>query len=371
VLCRNTYFGPVYDPRPERFHAVDVGDTFKGVTALKAPSSPRPLTCAHVNGYPYMITENCWDRPNPYRAEYPFLISVYASLTGVDGWNFFSGSQGLWDNDMGIWDIQTPVVLGQCPAAALAYRAGYIEEAPPAVTEYLSFKDAYKFKGTALYPDAGTDTMWQERLGRMDEASSSEKDINPLAFYVGRVERFLTNGPSKIETVNLSRYIDLKNERVLSLTGQVAWNFGKGIVAVNAPKVQGVCGFLKAAGPQKLANVLVQSGNEYVSIMVVALDDKPLSESKRILVQAATEDLPYGFETKEKDNGFVTITAKGGYPLNVREINATVAIANTNISKATVLDQNGYPTDRQAKAARSEKGLQITLPQDSLYVVVE
>jgi len=371
VLCRNTYFGPVYDPRPERFHAVDIGDTFIGYSALKPPSSPKPLTCAHMQGYPYMITENCWDQPNPYRAEYPFLIAAYASLTGVDGWNFFAGNQGLWDHDMGIWDIQTPVVMGQCPAAALAYRQGYIKEAPPAVTELLSLDNVYNFKGTAYYPAEGTDSMWQERLGHDNVASRAKAGADQLAFFVGPVERWFTNVPPRVESVKLDDYIDHKNKRVRSLTQEIIWDFGKGVVTINAPLVQGACGFLNDAGPQKLSCLRVHSKNEYASIMAVALDGKPLAASQRILVQAATQDLPYGFETKQKDNGYVTITAKGGYPLNVREIDAMVALLNTNLSRATVLDPNGYPTTRQAASTRSDKGLQITLPKDALYVLVE
>lgn len=371
VLCRNTYYGPAYNPKPVRFHAVDLGDTFLGYSALKPPSSPKPLTCAHMQGYPYMITENCWEQPNPYRAEWPFLIAAYASLTGVDGWNFFSGSQGLWESEMGVWDVQTPVILGQSPAAALAYRMGYIEEAPPAVTEHLSFNDLYNFKGTALYPAEGTDMMWQERLGHANVASSSGAGVNPLAFYVGRVERWMTNGPSSIESVKLDDYIDLTNKVVRSLTRQVTWNYGKGVVTIDAPLVQGVCGFLKDAGAEKLSCLRVQSGNSYASIMAVPLDGKPLAESKRILVQAATEDLPYGFETKKKEDGYAEITAKGGYPLNVRDIDATIALLNTNVTRATVLDQNGYPTKRLAKSTRTDKGLRVTMPADSLYVLVE
>jgi hypothetical protein len=36
-----------------------------------------------------MVTENSWTRPNRYRAEWPVLIASYASLQGIDGWNFF------------------------------------------------------------------------------------------------------------------------------------------------------------------------------------------------------------------------------------------------------------------------------------------
>jgi len=37
VVCRNVYYGVSYDPRPERFYAVDVGDTYRHRSALKPP----------------------------------------------------------------------------------------------------------------------------------------------------------------------------------------------------------------------------------------------------------------------------------------------------------------------------------------------
>ena len=371
ALCRNTYYGVAFKPKPERFYAIDIGNTFVGRSTLQAPSFPKPLTCAHVHSHPYMVTENCWTRPNRYRAEWPFLVAAYASLTGVDGWTFFAGKPTTWVTDMGVWDVQTPVVMGQFPAAALAYRAGYIKEAQPAVTEHLAFSDLYALKGTALYPGAGTDAMWQERLGRVNEASRGGDRVDSLAFFVGRVERWLGDRPGRIETVSLSDFIDRKAKRVRSLTGQIEWDFGNGVVVVDAPRVQGACGFLRGGGVRELSCLRIRCNNEYASVMVIALDGKPLAESGRILIQAATEDLPFGFKTEAKGNGHSRITAKGGYPLNVVKIDASVTIANSRASRATVLDFNGYSGDRKASCRRTPKGLEVTLPADSLYTIVE
>jgi hypothetical protein len=46
----------------------------------------------------------------------------------------------------------------------------------------------------------------------------------------------------------LNTFIDRKNQTVRSVTGELMLDYGKGISVLNAPKAQGVTGFLKAAG---------------------------------------------------------------------------------------------------------------------------
>jgi hypothetical protein len=60
------------------------------------------------------------------------------------------------------------------------------------------------------------------------------------------------------------------------------------------PKLQGVTGFLKAAGGKfSTRNVQITSTNDYASLLVVSLDKLPLSTSKRVLVQVGTTARPH------------------------------------------------------------------------------
>ncbi len=370
VICRNAYFGVSYKPRPKRFYAIDLGDTFLGRSALMPPAKPSPLTVGHVFDHPYMITENCWTRPNRFRAEWPWLIATYAQMMGVDGWNFFALQSSMWQTPMAVWELNSPCILGQFPAASLVFRRGYVKEAGFAVNEKINFKELYNFKGPYLYELTGQDDLWVSKIGDKEAgADARAKQKEPMAFFVGKVNRIPTKEPSALKTVDFSKYIDPKAKTVRSMTGELTWDYGKGIAAVNAPKVQGATGFLSKGGTIKLHDIEIKCENEYCSIMVVSLDDKPLKSSKRILIQAATEDLPYGFKTKPQGQ-YRRITDLGGYPLNVKLIKATITLKGRK-GKATVLDENGYRTKVPARTEATNAGIKVQLPENSLYTLVE
>ena len=370
AICRNVYFGVSYDPRPKRFYANDVGDTYIDRSALKPPARPSPLTVAHVQDHPYMITENNWTRPNRYRVEWPFLVAAYGPMMGIDGWVFFALDAALWRSRMKVWDVNSPSVLGQFPAAALAFRKGYVKEAPAAVEETLSLDSLYRFKPAALFELSGKDALWEARIGDKEGAmDGAASQIDPLAFFVGKVNRRVTEGDNPSIKTNLAACIDRGAGTVRSLTGEQEWNFGTGVVKLNTPYVQGACGFLKQAGAIDLGDVTIQSDNEYAAVMVISLDGQPISKSQKLLIQAGTEDWPYGFETEEIGEK-ERITAIGGYPLNVRKVQASVILKNAVVRRVQPLDLNGYETGEETSAEAGEKGFVVRLPEDSLYTLV-
>jgi hypothetical protein len=372
VINRNVYFGVNYQTRPERFYAIDVGDTFQDHSALKPPALPSPLTVAHVNDHPYMITENNWTRPNRYRAEWPFLIATYAQMMGVDGWNFFSYDGVSWQTPMNVWEVCSPSVLGQFPAAALIYRRGDVTEAPAAVTEYVELEDIYDFKPVRFYELKGEDALWVSKIGELEsEADAAATQADLLAFFVGKVNRAVDQGPARLETIDLDRYIDREAKRVRSVTSELSWDYETGLVAVDTRTAQGACGFLADAGPVALSDVTVNSGNDYGSVLVVALDGRPIAESRQLLVQTGTQDQPFGYATRPVGDGFKRITNLGGYPLNVKRVDGSVTIRNPRLTHAQVLDGNGYPDpDRTADLAPVDGGVRLTLPEDALYTIL-
>jgi hypothetical protein len=157
AVCRNVYYSVKYDPKPKRFYAVDIDDTYIEASALNSKGIPSPLTVGHIDSHPYMITENNWTRPSRFRAEWPFLVAGYGSMMGVDGWTFFALDTPVWVSQMEVWEVNSPSILGQFPAAALLFRKGYIKEAKPALTDILSLKDLYNFKGSSLFELGGRD----------------------------------------------------------------------------------------------------------------------------------------------------------------------------------------------------------------------
>ena len=145
VLAVNNYYSPVHIG-PDRGWRIDKGDHFEDISALVNPRA-FPLNLKQVGGHPMMVTESHWVPPLGYQSEGPFLVSAYQSLTGVDVFYWFCTGETEWSStDRAEWDaasrqkwsIATPMVLGQFPAAALAFRKGYIKQGEPVVVEHRS-----------------------------------------------------------------------------------------------------------------------------------------------------------------------------------------------------------------------------------------
>ncbi|NRA39072.1 MAG: hypothetical protein HRU15_13090, partial [Planctomycetes bacterium] len=371
VVANNAYFGTVHPKGGnERFYRIEVGDRYKDRSALTIPESVGALQHQNYANYPYMITENNWNRPNAYRAEYPLLVSAYASLAGIDGWVFFAGASDSWDSAMKVWGINDTSVFGQFPGTALMYRRGDIQQGDVIYHEPLTKKDLYAFKGQAMRPADGIeDPLYAKMLEKVKQGSGKPSMIDPLAFYVGRVTRSVGDTAEGAVVADMSAHIDRKNKVVNSMTKELSWNYGDGYMTINTPRAQGATGFFKKSGKIELGDIIIDSQNEYGSVLVISLDGLPLKSSKSILVQTATEDKTYGFTTKDDSDGFKTISRLGGYPLNVKPVNATVTIKRADLKQATILDGNGVATENTAQC-KSGSQLQITLPKDQMYTWV-
>lgn len=120
----------------------------------------------------------------------------------------------------------------------------------------------------------------------------------------------------------------------------------------------------------KLSDVTIECGNEFASIMVISLDGEPLARSKRILIQAMTQEQPYGFRVEGN-----RITDVGGAPFGVQNIAASVSLSFDGPPAANVvaLDENGYASDKRVTTSGDgvRTPLVIHLARDAIYHVIE
>ena len=154
-------------------------------------------------------------------------------------------------------------------------------------------------------------------------------------------------------------------------------DYGTGLYRVNAPKAQAVAGFLTKAGPQKLADVTIDSRNDYAAITVIALDDQPLGQSRKVLVQVGTVCRPDGWQVHptQRQSGGKTydafrILTTGGSTWLIANTEATVTVRNSVLSQATAVDANGMATSQPVPTRRADGQFTVTLPPDTLYVVL-
>jgi len=267
------------------------------------------------------------------------------------------------------------MLLGQFPAAALIYRQGLVREGTPAVMEHRTMQDLWERKTPIISEDTGWDP--NRDSANITPASSVKTAVDPLAYLVGPVRVVYGSDPAKTEVIDLGKYIDRQGKIVRSDTGQIETDYGKGVYRVNAPEVQAAAGFLQEAGVQQLADVEIDCHNKYATIVVVALDGKPIKESGKVLVQVGTTCRPTGWSavaTRVKAEGLQTdafrIITPGKAPWQVENTDAAVSVSNAGLTKAVLLDVNGMATDTTVQMTRANDKVTVMLPANAMYLVL-
>ena len=367
VIDRHGYFGGKHAGEGASY-SVRVGHAYADRAAVTAPEA-LPIQAVQSAGFPQIISELGWTNPNRYRADCTLLAAAYGALQGIDGlFLFATGSNALRDLSMQKFALSCPVIAWTFPAAALMYRRGDVAEAPEAIRQEIAIEDLYALKGSGSFSAAAYDALRQKDVPA-EKAPATPAAHDPLAFYVGKVVRAVGDGPTRTRQADLAGCIDRRKRTIKSLTRQLEWDYGRGVVTVNTGRSQAATGFLGRAGAIELADVKIDCDNEYASIMVVSLDGRDLAESGKVLIQAMTEERPYGFKAARGK-----IVDLGGPPFGVRKIAATVALrGRAEGLRVRVLDENGCDTGKPAVAAAIGKGgwTSIRLASDAIYHVVE
>ena len=382
ILAVNRYVTGVHEGSDTAGWAVAKGERFTSVSTIKDVAQ-FPLNLKQVDGHPMLVTESDWVAPNAYESEGPFLVSAMQSLTGVDGFYWFSlGDRPGWDQpksangylpSIGKFTTGTPMLLGQFPAAALMYRRNDMAEASaPAVFEHRTPEDLWNRTKPLIEEEGGFDPNRDTVREGHDGA-----DLSALSYLVGPVRMNFRAGDNRV--ADLSPNVDAKTATVTSLTGQMHWNYGKGVVTIDSPQAQGVSGFLHdGGGSYRLSDITIASSNAYATVTVVSLDGQALRTSHRLLIQVGTQARPTGWQdaaaTWTSADGATatgrTIVEHGHAPWLVADTDAQVTITNPDLTRATALDGNFMAVAKVA-VRRTKDGLIVDPPKDCLYVIVE
>ena len=353
------------------------GHTYSDVSALRfdseEPGKPKsfnhPAMDPMLNSLPSMISETTWNRPNRYRGEAPLFYAVYGALQGTDSIVHFALDTAAWQVKpaffMQPWTLMSPTQMGQFPAAALIYRQGLVKPGDLMADLPMKLEDVLALKGTKLVQQANLDELRKADVAK-GGATSSQGVIDPLIHFVGRTNLRIDEKGGDSQVKDLSRFINRDAQTVVSSTGEIKLDYGKGFVTVNAPNAQAASGNLKAAGPADLKDVVIGSDLELVHIAAVSLDGKPLAVSTKILVQAMTEEKATNFTTEPAGDGLKRITNIGQDPWLFRDIQGTVAFKRPDAAslKVTALDFNGYPVAVAGNAAKFK-----LLPDKAYYLI--
>jgi hypothetical protein len=378
VMAVNRYYGGAHEGANNGWAIVN-GDRFTDPSVLLHPRE-LPVTLKQVEGFPMLITESSWVPPQGHQSEGPMLVAAYQSLNGVDAFYWFATGEEDWRQpgsangylpSEGKWVCATPMLLGQWPASALMYRLGYVKKGAPVVQEQRALDDLWQRRMPIIAEDAGYDVNRDKDM--LSKQSNVKNGVNPLAYLVGPVTVKYGGDPAKSTVADLKPFIDEAKKTVRSITGELEMDYGQGVCTLNAPKAQGVTGFLKKVGTFKLADVTIASGNEYATVQVVSMDQKPLKTSARVLVQVGTIQRPTGWQTQParvgKEDGEQVVNF-GKAPWQIVKGDVTVTIRNPALKTAVVLDGNGMSAGKVPLEA-APGGKTLKFPPDAMYVVLE
>jgi hypothetical protein len=354
------------------------GHTYSHRSALRFdPAEPgqsrqfiHPVMDLHYGDKPSMISETTFTRPNRYRSEAPLYFAAYGALQNSDCIVHFAFDGANWEVKprfwMQQWTLATPAMLGQFPAAALIYRRGLVSPGAVVAEVRLNTKDLADLKGTPLPQDASFDELRLKDVPQGTVVKAGQR-LDPLLHYVGRSHVTFTDKPGGVELTDLTPFVDRAKISVTSTTGELKLDFGKGLVVMNAPRAQGASGALNAVAKIELADLTISSNLDLAHIIAVALDDQPIKTSRRILLQAMSEERASGFETDAVNATTRRITNIGRDPWQVKHLSGTVAFRRADAArlKVTPLDLSGRPAGTASSAQKFE------LRPSNVYYLIE
>lgn len=389
IDAENEYVGSDYQhDGPNDGYRIDPGDFLVNESVLSKPFE----MCTNFRqevGHPFIVTETAWKNPNRYQSEGPFLAAAYQSLTGIDGVAWFSCQTPTYETDplkpfwrtgdqlsTHKWNHCYPAMMAGFPANALLYRRGYLKQADPVVREVRDLESLFnretpRINDNEAYGD-------QRSLPDLKPGwSPRDGEINRAAYLIGPVTTKTGGDPAESKVADLSRWFDPKSGVIQSATGELVWDYRREVCTMNAPKAQGVTGFLERAGGKfALSDVTVESNNDYATVNVVSLDDRPIGDSGEVLIQVVTANRLTGFKTRSasftlgKGESAYTVEGEqieriGKPPFRIANTRVTVTVDNARLTEAIVLDINGYPATQIAV-----KNGRVELPTDTIYVVL-
>jgi hypothetical protein len=289
-----------------------------------------------VDDLPYGMSEWSHGSPGQFRAEGGPVYAFYG--LGLQGWDSslhfdygaHTGVSTSWDFNP-TYRIANPVQVGQYPALATAVHHGHIAQGAPAATR--------RFTVDQLF--TGVDVFTQP--GEWTWADADNLFIPPQIFALGRISNKIGDDVGASERSDWSQGWDKDNHTVAANTGELNWNYGERYIEVKASKTQGVVGF--AGGKNfDLPDVDISVTTPFVSLLVTAMDNRPISESGKVLVTAVAKERWTGSEIEGVGEG-ARLNALGGPPLMMEPVQAALTFG-ADFETAEALDQHGRRTGR-------------------------
>ena len=164
-----------------------------------------------------------------------------------------------------------------------------------------------------------------------------------------------------------------KGDVFISDTGELAWHRGgknQGLVTIQTDRSQGFIGFVRHA-PEPLKNLAATVENEFCSIVLTSLEDKPISQASRLLLAATARSANTGMKWNDKRTSLVDW---GTEPTVIEPVRGFLTLRNIDAAgqiEAMALDSGAKAIGRPLTTERTADGWQIHLgePATPWYLI--
>ncbi len=413
IIAMNSYPGGNILEGPDKGWKVEEGYFFTSDSITRQPLEI-PQAKRQVAGKPFWISETLWPFPHEYANEAPLLSAIYANVTGMTTAMFAGPRSPRWTGESVFfpwnrafaqrWNCSEPGQMSPFPAAALILRGGYGLQTEPAVLEHRTYAEDLVSLEPPLVPARGDYDPNRDATGQAGEEASVGKGDGSLpqeAFLMGPVmANLLEKDAGKVAENTIAEAVRKYDggKVIRSVDGAVRCDRETGLVTLDTPEAQVAVGHLRTAGRVDLTNISVEAQNKHLGIAVVALDEKPLADSGKILVQVSPRARPSGWQLRaatrdsqsgEPINGWEIVNI-GEAPFRVENIRATLWLHNLNtqnknnpggragLTRATVLTALGREREviqlnRAPADEENDEGgtIEMQLPKNAFYLVLE
>lgn len=290
-------------------------------------------------GKPRVISEwNICD-PVPYIGEGILMMSAMGAMQGwhpimfqfteTDRINSSGYKEGTYISDFLSADIH-PARLAMMTSAAIAFRRGDITEAE-----------------RGFYKAYGTDWYSKDNQKISDDAGVAM--IGKTGTIVGT-----SDGVSKNyldETISEAAETAANGDKIYrSVTEELVFNLKDKAFSINTPKTQAISGCKTGCSEasSELSDVDIAIDNKYATVIVNSLDDKPISESGKMLLTTVGQVWNSGQVLRRDGTGWIKA---GTSPVLCEPICGTVTIHSADNFEVYALNSSG----ERVKAVETEK----------------
>jgi len=289
-----------------------------------------------VAGKPMISPEFNFPWPNEHRAECLPLMAAYACLQDWDGLLFYNYRPDRQPLEM-FGSQSDPVRWGQFPAAALLFHRQDVAVAKNTVSIAYSEEDIFTARPSHGRARTSPYRHWAYLSKVRNVYAQNVPD--PVAPPPSGV----TSDPQPRAAVLQVRNPGFQAPPVpeggyTSDTGELNLNPARRLFTIRTDRTKAAVGFLGQAGPIDLEGVIVHCRTPFAAIMVTALDDRPIVESRRLLVTAVAraENTGQAFDSNKS-----RVPQVGRLPVIVEPVEAEIELKRNDQATMYPLDETG------------------------------